>query len=118
LGGGMMGLTGGGTGVAGGGGGIKSTKQAPISDAMQACANKVAYFVSNKLEDYPWQGNVASVTGTKVMIIGGTNVGLHPGMTLTLLAKGDNVVDPETNEVIGAETSEIGQVKIVTAQEK
>ena len=85
---------------------------------MQAGANKAAYFVANKLEDIPWQGNVASVTGTKVTIIGGTNVGLLAGMTLTLLSKGAHVVDPESNEVIGAETSEIGQVKVVDVQEK
>ena len=60
---------------------------------MQAGANKAAYFVANKLEDIPWQGNVASVTGTKVTIIGGTNVGHLAGMTLTLLSKGADVVD-------------------------
>jgi len=118
LGGGGLGLLGAGTGVAGGSVGVKSKKEAPISDAMQACANKVAYFVANQLEDAPWQGNVASVTGTKVMIIGGTNVGLTEGMTLTLLSKGADVVDPETNEVIGAETSEIGQIRVVSVQEK
>jgi curli biogenesis system outer membrane secretion channel CsgG len=117
-GGGGAGVTGGGTGIAGGGIGVKTKKEAPLSDAMQACANKVAYFVANKLEDFPWQGSVASVTGAKVTIIGGTNVGLQTGMTLTLLSKGENVVDPESNEVIGAETSEIGQIKVVTAQEK
>jgi curli biogenesis system outer membrane secretion channel CsgG len=118
FGGGGVGTTGGGSGVAGGGAGVSSKKEAPISDAMQACANKVAYYVSNKLEDSPWQGSVASVTGSKVVIIGGTNVGLQNGMTLTLLSKGDDVIDPETNEVIGAETSEIGQVRVVGTQEK
>jgi curli biogenesis system outer membrane secretion channel CsgG len=118
LGGMGAGVVGGGSGIAGGGLGVKTKKEAPLSDAMQACANKVAYFVANKLEDVPWQGSVASVTGTKVVIIGGTNVGLKEGMTLTLLSKGEDVIDPESNEVIGAETTEIGQVRIVTAQEK
>jgi curli biogenesis system outer membrane secretion channel CsgG len=107
-----------GPGVSGGGLAYKQKKEAPLSDAMQACANKVAYYVAHQLEDLPWQGNVASVTGTKVMIIGGTNVGLHAGMTLTLLSRGENVVDPETNEVVGAETSEIGQIKVVNVQER
>ena len=117
-GGGGVGVTGGGTGMKGGGLAFKSKKEAPLSDAMQACANKVAYYVTQKLEDAPWQGSVASVTGTKVVVVGGTNVGLKEGMTLTLLSKGENVVDPETNEVIGAETSQIGQVRVVAAQEK
>jgi curli biogenesis system outer membrane secretion channel CsgG len=115
---GGLGLAASGSGASGGGIGVKTKKEAAISDAMQACANKVAYYVANRLEDAPWQGNVASVTGTKVMIVGGTNVGLQTGMTLTLLSRGENVVDPETNEVIGAETSEIGQIKVVNVQEK
>ena len=118
LGGMGAGATGGGSGIAGGGLGVKSKKEAPLSDAMQACANKVAYYVATKLEDAPWQGSVASVSGTKVTIVGGTNVGLQPDMTLTLLSKGQDVVDPESNEVIGSETSQIGQVRVVSVQEK
>ncbi len=118
FGGGGAGVTGGGSGIAGGAIGVKTKKDAPLSDAMQACANKVAFYVATKLEGAPWQGSVAAVTGTKVTIIGGTNVGLQPEMTLTLLSRGDDVVDPETNEVIGAETSEIGHIKVVSAQEK
>jgi hypothetical protein len=96
----------------------KSKKQPPISNAMQACANKAAYSVATKLEESTWQSTVASVTGSQVTITGGTNVGLQEGMTLTLLARGADVADPETNEVIGFETSEIGQVRILSAQEK
>ena len=96
----------------------KSKKQPPISNAMQACANKAGYYVATRLEESIWQSTVASVAGSQVTITGGTNVGLQDGMTLTLLARGADVMDPETNEVIGFETAEIGQVRIVSAQEK
>jgi curli biogenesis system outer membrane secretion channel CsgG len=104
-------------GKAGGAIAGKKKKEAPISNAMQACANKAAYSVATGLEESSWQSTVASVTGSQLTITGGTNVGLQDGMILTLLAKGADVVDPETNEVIGFETSEIGQVKIVAIQE-
>jgi curli biogenesis system outer membrane secretion channel CsgG len=96
----------------------KSKKQSPISDAMQVCANKVAYSAAMKLEEAGWQGTVASVEGTRVTIVGGTDVGLSEGMTLTLIAKGADIIDPETSQVVGFETSEIGQVKIVSTQER
>jgi hypothetical protein len=85
---------------------------------MQACANKVAFYVATQLEDVPWQGTVASLSGTKITIIGGTNVGLKEGMTLTLLSRGEDVVDPESNEVVGSQTSQIGAIRVVSAQEK
>jgi curli biogenesis system outer membrane secretion channel CsgG len=93
-------------------------KRVPISDAMQVCANKAAYQAAMKLGESIWQGTVASVTGKQVTIVGGTDVGLQEGMTLTLLARGADIVDPETSQVVGFETSEIGQIKIVTTQEK
>jgi curli biogenesis system outer membrane secretion channel CsgG len=95
---------------------VNAGKEPPISDAMQSCANKAAYYVAMSLQETAWQGTVAGVAEHQLTINGGANVGLREGMTLTLLARGEDVVDPETHEVIGAETSEIGQVRVVSVQ--
>jgi curli biogenesis system outer membrane secretion channel CsgG len=95
---------------------VRSVKNAPIADAMEACANKAAYYVATRLEETAWQGTVATVTDGQLTITGGANAGLTEGMTLTLLSKGADVVDPETNEVIGSEASEIGEIKVVSVQ--
>ena len=89
-----------------------------MANAMQTCANKAVYYVATTLKESPWEGTVASVADSLLTITGGTHVGLREGMTLTLLSRGTEVVDPETNELIGAETSEIGQVRIVSTQEQ
>jgi len=96
----------------------ESKKGAAISDAMQACANKVAYFVSDEIEQAPWQGAVANVSGSKVMINGGENVGIAVGQTLTILSKGMEIKDPETGESLGFDTSEIGTIKVVDVKER
>ena len=103
-----------------GGGGVStsSKKEASLSDAMQACANKIAWNVASRFEDLPWQGAVASVNGPKIMVNAGTNAGLTTGLTLKVLSKGDEVTDPETGESLGFESSEIGTLRIVSVQEK
>jgi curli biogenesis system outer membrane secretion channel CsgG len=104
--------------IVGGAVGRIAKHHVPLSDAMQACANKLAYYVATQLNEAPWQGTVASVSGDSVTVIGGTNVGLREGLTLTLLSKGEEIIDPESHESAGFETSEIGQVRIVTVAEK
>jgi curli biogenesis system outer membrane secretion channel CsgG len=106
-------------GTYGGAGGI-STKKAPaLSDAMQACANKIAYYTAMKFEDLPWEGAVASVSGSKVIINAGSNVGLKEGLVLKLLAKGEAIVDPDdASNILGYDTQELGSLRIVNVQDR
>ena len=98
---------------------VGTKKSAALSDAMQACANKAAYFTAIKLAELPWQGAVASVNGDKVIINAGTNVGLKVGQTLSLLAKGEAIVDPDdASSVLGYDTKSIGAVRIVEVQDR
>jgi curli biogenesis system outer membrane secretion channel CsgG len=106
-------------GAAGGGAAVDNKKSAAISDAMQACANKIAYFVATKFEDLPWQGSVANVNGEKVIINAGANAGLKMGQILTLLSKGEPVMDPDdSTNVLGYDTRELGNVRIVDVQDR
>jgi hypothetical protein len=74
--------------------------------------------VVTKLEEIPWQGSVASVTGSKIMISAGTNIGLKTGFTLKLLAKGEEVLDPDDGSSLGFSTEETGTVRITGVQER
>jgi len=104
-------LKGVGGGILGGAGSIDSKKAASLSDALQVAANKAAYFAALELEDVPWQG---TVTGVKE----GINIGLKEGLVLTLLKKGEEQIDPDTNESLGFESEKIGVVRIVSVSEK
>ena len=61
---------------------------------------------------------MASVSGSKVIINGGTNVGIQVGQMLTLLSKGAEIKDPSSGESLGFDTSEIGTIKVVDVKEK
>ena len=118
IGGGALGGLGGGM-LGGALGGVSSKKMPAISDAIQACANKVAFFTASKLEDQPWSGSVAMVSGAKLMISAGENIGLSAGMTLTLLSKGQPITDPDdSTNVLGYDTQPLGTLKIVDVQPK
>ena len=96
----------------------QSKSHAELSVAMQVCANKVAYFASNKFEDIPWQGAVASIAGPDIMINGGTNVGLKVGQVLSLMSRGDPITDPNGGTLLGYQSSVIGTIRIVSTQAK
>ena len=89
-----------------------------LSVAMQVCANKVAYFASNKFEYLPWQGAVVSVDGLNIMINGGANVGLKVGQVLTLRSKGSPIYDTDDTTLLGYQSSEIGTIRVVSTQAK
>jgi hypothetical protein len=106
-------------GLYGGGAQFDVNRKASLTDALQACANKVAYYTSGKLEDVPWRGAVANVAGAKLMINAGSNMGLKEGLTLKLLSKGEAIVDPDdSTSVLGYDSREIGALRIVAVQEK
>jgi hypothetical protein len=116
LGGGILGAVS--NGVAGGAGGFASKKAPVIMDAIQACANKAAYAIAMKMEEIPWSGSVASVNGTRITINAGTNIGLKAGLTLKLLSKGEEVIDPDDGSSLGFGEEEIGAVRITSTQER
>ncbi len=105
-------------GVVGGAAGYSSKKAASLADAIQVAANKAAYHVALQLESLPWEGTVIKVEGSKIIINGGTNVGMKAGMTLKLFKKGEEMIDPDTKESLGFDTSENGSIRVVSAAEK
>jgi len=103
---GMIGAVSG--GLVGGGLGMKSKKGVIISDALQCAANKLAYGSSMKFDDVDWQTSVVTVSGSRVIIMGGTNVGLREGLSLSLWSRGEPLVNPEDP----ADTLEWGKERI------
>ncbi|MCH9647606.1 MAG: CsgG/HfaB family protein [Deltaproteobacteria bacterium] len=93
-------------------------RSSPIGYAVQACINKAAYTIAMALKDRPWRGSVASITESSVWINAGGDQGLSPGLTLTVLAKGPDIVDPETGTVIGQQTEAIGSLVVTGVQDK
>jgi hypothetical protein len=66
-----------------------------------------------------WRGAIVKVgeDGT-VTVNGGESAGLKPGDTLTVIRKGEEMKDPETGEVLGADESVVGELKVVEVKPK
>jgi curli biogenesis system outer membrane secretion channel CsgG len=66
-----------------------------------------------------WHGAVIKVgeDGT-VSINGGDNVGIQVNDIFTVVRKGEEMIDPETNESLGSEDSVIGEIRVVEVKPK
>jgi hypothetical protein len=92
-------------------------KKAPITYSLQSCLNKGAYRLATSLKTQPWRGSVAEIKGTKIYINAGSNRGLTTGMKLTILSKGEPVIDPETGLPLGNDTEAIGTLTVTLVNE-
>jgi hypothetical protein len=96
---------------------IVGGKQAPITYSLQSCLNKGAYRLATSIKVQPWRGSVADIRGGKVYINAGSNRGIATGMKLTVLSKGEAVIDPETHMPLGGDTEAIGTLTVTTVNE-
>lgn len=97
--------------------GIGSESSSPIGYAVQACVNKAAYDLAMWLKDRPWRGSVVKVDGGKVYINAGREEGMEPQTRLTVLSKGEELIDPETGLSLGAVLEAIGSLMVTAVDE-
>jgi curli biogenesis system outer membrane secretion channel CsgG len=93
--------------------GLGKTSNAPIGYAVQACINKAAYALAIWMKDRPWRGSIVKVADGKVYINAGSDEGLEMGMELTALAKGEELIDPETGLSLGADLEAVGSLQVI-----
>jgi len=103
-----------------GGAGVQSQEkqEAILTDAVTACAMKAAHHIATRMEDRPFQTSVAKFDGERVWLIGGSDLGMRPGMSLTLLSNLGYITDPASGDTIDVDTKSIGQVRVVEVKEK
>jgi hypothetical protein len=99
-----------------GGGGFDKT---PLGRACQMAIDKAVFFITTRMENVPWSGRIVDVKQDgKVFINAGANAGMAAGDTLTVLRAGESLIDPETGMDLGSELTQIGQVQILSVQDK
>ncbi|ROR32197.1 CsgG/HfaB family protein [Inmirania thermothiophila] len=114
------GLSFGGLGIGGGGalgGFLSKYSQTPIGQAVIAAIHKGVYELVKQVGAKPPTGSVIKVAGTRVYLNLGEGV-VRPGDELRVLSKGEELVDPETGISLGAETEEIGRLRVVQVKKR
>ena len=108
----------GGFGAKGFGGLGNYEANAPINYALVSCINKGGYKLAMWLKERPWSGSVVMVEEQRVYLNAGSDAGVEPGMKLTALSRGKELINPETGLRLGFATEVIGSVQVTTVNEK
>jgi curli biogenesis system outer membrane secretion channel CsgG len=98
--------------------GTNSFKKTPLGKAMQIAIDNAVAFIASKMKDIPFQGRVIKAKGSEVYISAGERTGAAAGDTFTVYSVGEELIDPDTGELLGSEEEKIGTVKIFSVKEK
>jgi len=100
---------------AGGGSGYDETL---VGKALRGAIDDLANKIVQKMEKVPWSGRIAKISGEKIYINAGSEVGLTEGLKLEAYSLGDPIVDPATGLILGYDESLVGQLLITQVREK
>jgi len=100
-------------------GNIGGFAQTPLGEAAQDCINQAAKFFALQMEELPAGGAVVMVKDGRVIINRGEQYNFRVGMVLAMTEMGEDLIDPETGEVLEkAEGVEIGTIRITKTSKK
>lgn len=90
-----------------------STKSGELSDALLIdIAKKLAEGIAARVVDVVYPARVVSKIDRQVTLNRGDGTGIAVGQTWEIFAQGQDLVDPDTGEILGREEVAVGSVKI------
>ena len=93
-------------------------KNTPLGKATQIAIDRAVFKVIEKLNALPFQGKIINVKGETIYTNIGERNGATPGDVFTVYSAGEDMIDPDTGENLGAEEEKVGTVKITSVKEK
>ena len=102
------------------GGELGGFAKTPLGQAAQDVINQAVAFIAKKMEEFPFEGSVIKVSDNGQVIINrGSEFGVEVGQELAMVTAGEELVDPDSGELLGTEEGEtIGRLKVVKVSEK
>lgn len=89
-----------------------------LGQATRQAIEQAVAFIIKAMEPVPWTGLVADVSGDQVYINAGYADGLKPADIFTVSTVARELTDPATGTVLGVEEANLGQVEVVSVQDK
>ena len=99
----------------GGGSGYDETL---VGKALRGAIDDLANRIVLQMERVPWSGRIAKVSGDKVYINAGSDLGLTEGLKLAAYSVGEPIIDPATGLTLGYDENLIGRLLITQVREK
>ncbi len=101
------------------GGDLGGFEKTPAAEAIQDCLNQAAIFIAREMESMPADAAVVMVKDGRVIINRGSVHNFQPGVVLVMTEKGEDLIDPDTGEVLEKAVGRtIGQIRVETVSEK
>jgi curli biogenesis system outer membrane secretion channel CsgG len=99
------------------GGNLGGQEKDNVGKALEDAVGQAVLFLIQQLEGIPWEGSVVLVKGDKVIINRGSREGVTVGRQFKVGAV-DELIDPDTGEVLDSEMTEVGTIKVSKIKEK
>jgi curli biogenesis system outer membrane secretion channel CsgG len=99
------------------GGNLGGQMKDNVGKAMEDAVGQAVMFLIRQLEGIPWEGSVIMVKGDKVIINRGSREGVSEGREFKI-GSVDELVDPDTGEVLDSEMIQVGTIKVTRTKEK
>ena len=99
------------------GGFFSKYAKTPIGQAVIAGINKGVYDLIQEIGTRPAEGSVVKAEGNRVWLNIGDE-GVDMGDRLTVMSKGEELIDPETGISLGSSDTALGDIEIIQVAEK
>ncbi|MDJ0750933.1 MAG: CsgG/HfaB family protein [Woeseiaceae bacterium] len=99
------------------GGFIDSYAKTPIGQAVIAGINKGVYDLIKEIGARPAEGSVVKAEGRRVWLNIGDDA-VNMGDRLTVMSKGEELIDPDTGISLGSTDTALGDIEVVQVAEK
>lgn len=93
-------------------------QKTPLGKATQEAINDAVIKIAMGMERVPWKGSIVLVQGDKITINCGQRDGIVPGQRFIVYSKGEELTDPETGEILGAEEARAGEISVVEVKDR
>ena len=106
-----------GSALGGLGGNFGGQESDNVGKAMEDAVGQAVQFLIKQLGSIPWEGTVMMVKGDKVIINRGSREGVEVGRQFKV-GSVEELVDPDTGEVLDSEMTQVGTIKVTKVKEK
>lgn len=106
-----------GSALGGLGGDLEGFRKDNVGKACEDAVVEAVEFLSQQLESIAWEGSVMLANESRLVINRGTREGVAPGMAFQV-GSVEELVDPDTGEVLDVELTTVGTVTVTEAKEK
>lgn len=106
-----------GSALGGLGGNMGGQETDNVGKALEDAVGQAVVFLIDQLEGIAWEGTVVLVKGGKVIINRGSREGVQVGREFRV-GSIEELVDPDTGEVLDSDMTEVGRIKVSKVKEK